>query len=68
MNGIIEESTLERMEEIRGKPVRRGLDKAINECFDKLEAEDIGEGTETIEKSTEPEVDCLSKSTKRCLN
>jgi len=37
MNGIIEESTLERMEEIRGKPVRRGLDKAINECLDTLE-------------------------------
>ena len=37
MNGKIEESTLERMEEIRGKPVRRGLDKAINECLDKLE-------------------------------
>ena len=38
MNGKIEESTLERMEEIRGgKPIRRGLDKAINECLDKLE-------------------------------
>jgi len=68
MNGIIEESTIERMEEIRGKPIRRGLDKAINECLDKLETEDVDEGTETIEKSTEPEVNCLSKSTKRCLN
>ncbi len=37
MNGIIQESTLERMEEIRGKPIRRGLDKAINDCFDELE-------------------------------
>ena len=41
MNGIIEESTLERMEDIRGKPIRRGLDKAINECLDKLENEGI---------------------------
>jgi len=40
MNGIIEESTIERMEEIRGKPIRRGLDKAINECLDKLESEE----------------------------
>lgn len=37
MNGKIEEDTLERMEEIRGKPIRRGLDKAINECLDLLE-------------------------------
>jgi len=38
MNGKIEESTLERMEEIRGgKKIRRGLDKAINECLDLLE-------------------------------
>lgn len=37
LNGKIEEPTLERMGEIRGKPVRRGLDKAINECLDLLE-------------------------------
>ena len=41
MNGIIEEETLERMGEIRGKPVRRGLDKAINECLDLLEDKTI---------------------------
>ena len=39
MNGKIEESTLERMGDIRGKPVRRGLDSAINECLDLLEDE-----------------------------
>lgn len=37
MNGKIEEETLERLSEIRGKPVRRGLDGAINECLDLLE-------------------------------
>lgn len=37
MNGRINESTLERMGEIRGKPIRRGLDSAINECLDLLE-------------------------------
>lgn len=38
MNGKIEEKTLERMEKIRGSgPIRRGLDKAINECLDLLE-------------------------------
>lgn len=37
MNGQISESTLERLSDIRGKPVRRGLDTAINECLDKLE-------------------------------
>jgi len=37
MNGKVEDSTLERLSEIRGKPVRRGLDTAINECLDKLE-------------------------------
>jgi len=39
MNGKIEDSTLERLSEIRGKPVRRGLDTAINDCLNKLEGQ-----------------------------
>jgi len=65
MNGIIEESTLERMGDIRGKPVRRGLDKAINECLDKLE-----DGTCKDPNSEEIEsekVDCLNDNCKEEL-
>jgi len=60
MNGIIEESTLERMGDIRGKPVRRGLDKAINECLDKLE-----DGT--CKDSNPEKVDCLNDNCKEEL-
>jgi len=31
--------TIERIEEISEKPVTRGLDKMINECFDKLQSQ-----------------------------
>jgi len=30
--------TIERIQNITNKPVTRGLDKMINECFDRLEA------------------------------
>lgn len=50
MNGKIEDSTLERLSEIRGKPVRRGLDTAINECLTKLEGQiDDSQSSPTIE-------------------
>ena len=29
--------TIERIQDISGKPVTRGIDSLINECFDKLE-------------------------------
>lgn len=66
MNGKIEESTLERMEEIRGKgPIRRGLDKAINECLDKLE-DGTCKDTNT-EKIESEKVDCLDDNCKEEL-
>ena len=65
MNGIIQESTLERMGDIRGKPVRRGLDKAINECLDKLED---GTCKDPNLEEVEPEkADCLNDNCKEEL-
>ncbi len=60
MNGQISEETLVRMEGKLGRPIRRGLDKAMNEIMDKAE------NTET--KPTPENVDCLSDSTRECLN
>jgi len=37
MKANISDETIERVAEIRGKPIVRGMDSAINECFDKLE-------------------------------
>jgi len=48
------------MEGKLGRPIRRGLDKAMNEIMDKAE------NTET--KPTPENVDCLSDSTRECLN
>jgi len=60
MNGQISEDTIVRMEEKLGRPIRRGLDKAMNEVMDQAENETTIEPT--IEK-----VDCLSDSTRECL-
>ena len=42
MNAVIQANlkpkTVKRIAEITNKPVTRGLDKMINECFDKLES------------------------------
>ena len=63
MNGQISEETLVRMEGKIGRPIRRGLDKAMNEVMDQ------GESTETkpIQKPAPENVDCLSDSTRECL-
>jgi len=41
MNNIVQANlkpeTIERIQDISGKPVTRGIDGLINECFDKLE-------------------------------
>ena len=69
MNGKIQEPTLERMEEIRGKPLRRGLDKAINECLDLLENKTVtcdDEGQITKVEDTE-QADCLNDNCKEEL-
>ena len=64
MNGQIDESTLDRLGEIRGKTVRRGLDSAINECLDLLENKAV-----TVEKGTkiENKTDCLNEDCKEEL-
>lgn len=67
MNGKIQEETLERMEKIRGSgPIRRGLDKAINECLDRLED---GTCKDTIEEKIENsrKIDCLNDDCKKEL-
>jgi len=42
MNNVIQANlkpnTVKRIADIADKPVTRGLDKMINECFDKLES------------------------------
>jgi len=64
MNGQISEETLVRMEEKLGRPIRRGLDKAMNEVMDISEEEKI----ETDSIQAETELDCLNSNTKRCFD
>ena len=67
MNGKIEEATLERMEKIRGTgTIRRGLDKAINDCLTKLED---GTCKDANEEKTEDsqKIDCLNDGCKKEL-
>ena len=59
LNGVIKEATLTRMENTLERPIRRGLDKAMNECMDKLEA--------NSEPTKNGKVDCLCNETKRIL-
>ena len=37
MQSRISDKTIERLEEHTGKPISRGVDKAVQECLDKLE-------------------------------
>lgn len=73
MNGKIEEDTLKRMEKIRGTgPIRRGLDKVINDCLTKLEdgtCADTNEKKEELENKTEnsQKIDCLNDGCKKEL-
>ena len=62
MNGRITEPTISRMEDKLGRPIRRGLDKAMNEVMDQLETKEPG--------NTEPEsskIDCLNGNCKKEL-
>ena len=63
MNGQINEDTLVRMEGKLGRPIRRGLDKAMNEVMDLSEAAEI----ETDAAPADTELDCLNNNTKRCF-
>ena len=69
MNGKIEEATLERLGEIRGKTVRRGLDKAINECLDLLENKTVttNEEDKVTKIKNAQKIDCLNDGCKKEL-
>jgi len=43
--------TVKRIADIADKPVTRGIDKMINECFDKLEKNKCNENLEGESKS-----------------
>jgi len=47
------------MEDTLDRPIRRGLDKAVNECLDKLET--------NSENPTVKKVDCMCNETKEAL-
>ena len=51
------------MEEKLGIPIRRGLDKVMNEIMDQSESQE----KEIAAASTDSEIDCLNNNTKRCL-
>ena len=46
-------NTVKRIAEITDKPVTRGLDKMINECFDKLETRNCNKNSKTGESIVE---------------
>ena len=62
MNGRISEPTIERMEKKLGRPIRRGLDKAMNEVMDLSETKEV-----TTDATSAAELDCLNNNTKRCF-
>ena len=62
MNGRITESTISRMEDKLGRPIRRGLDKAMNEVMDQSEHQEIGNTEQESSK-----IDCLNNNAKRCF-
>ncbi len=43
--------TVKRIADIADKPVTRGIDKMINECFDKLEKNNCNENSDGESKS-----------------
>ncbi len=55
MNNIVQANlkpkTIKRIADIADKPVTRGIDKMINECFDKLEKGNCNENLEGESKS-----------------
>ena len=57
MNDVIQANlkpkTVKRIAEITNKPVTRGLDKMINECFDKLENSPCKKKFQTGESKSE---------------
>ena len=66
MNGRINENTIQRMEKTLDRPIRRGLDKAINECLTKLEDGTCKDATEE-ETENSQKIDCLNGDCKKEL-
>ena len=65
MKANISEELIERVATINGKPIIRGMDKAINECLDRLE-----DGTckdANPEKVESEKSDCLNDNCKEEL-
>jgi len=59
LQGKITDQTISRMEDTLNRPIRRGLDAAINECMDKI--------TNNSENPKTGDVDCMCLETKRIL-
>jgi len=62
MKANISEELIERVATINGKPIIRGMDRAMNECLDRLQ-----DGTckdENHKKVESEKVDCLNDSCK----
>ena len=55
MNDIVQANlkpkTIKRIQKITDRPVTRGIDKMINECFDKLEKNNCNENSDGESKS-----------------
>ncbi len=66
MKANVSDETIERLAEIQGKPIVRGLDKTVNNCLDILEGKNENQDADKSKKDCEG-VDCLNNSTKECL-
>lgn len=65
MKANISEELIERVATINGKPIIRGMDRAMNECLDRLQ-----DGTckdENHKKVESEKVDCLNNNCKEEL-
>ena len=72
MKANISEELIERVAKINGKPIIRGMDKAINECLNRLEdgtCNDTNKEKEELENKTEnsQKIDCLNDDCKKEL-
>ena len=70
MKANISEELIQRVATINGKPIVRGMDKAINECLDKLQdgtCKDADNKKEEPEKVESEQADCLNNNVKRSL-
>ena len=66
MKANMSDETIERLAEIQGKPIVRGLDKTVNNCLDILESKNENQEAGKSKKDCEG-VDCLNNSAKEIL-